>query len=172
MRLITGLFGLALCFPAAAQWSGWDYTNDREIKPWAEMQAQIPQYPGESGLVAFDVGASATHRFYVAPSSLSIGDDGVVRYIVAIRTAGGANNITFEGMRCETREYKTYAVAQRDGSWARARDPQWRRIEYQPVNAYHAVLYADFFCRNKLPPKSVKDIVQELKYPSRPAIAG
>ncbi len=159
----------ALCWTVAvaahAQWAGWDYDNDREIRPWSELQAQIPKYPKDEELIRFDAGAASAHRFYVDPSSISIGEDGVVRYILVIRTAGGASNVSFEGIRCESREQKTYAVGQRDGSWTRARNPQWRRIEYQEVNRHYGVLYRDFFCRGKYAAGAVTEIVRLLKYP-------
>lgn len=154
-----------MVLPVHAQWAGWDYDNDREIKPWSELQAKIPPYPKDADLVQFDAGAATANRFFIDPDSLSIGEDGVVRYIMVIRTGGGASNVTFEGMRCETREQKTYAVGHRDGSWARARDPQWRRIEYREINRHHGVLYRDFFCRGKFAARSVKDIVSALRYP-------
>ena len=165
---MRALFFLICCitvFPAHAQWAGWDYDNDREIKPWSELQAKIPPYPKDADLIQFDAGSATPHRFFIAPGSLSIGEDGVVRYIMVIRAAGGSRNVTFEGMRCETREQKTYAIGHPDGSWTRAREPQWRRIEYREVNRQHGVLYREFFCRGKSPARSVKDIVSVLRYP-------
>lgn len=169
MRALLTLFCCTLAIPAHAQWAGWDYDNDREIKPWSELQAKIPPYPKDENLVAFEAGAATAHRFFVDPGSISIGEDGVLRYIMVVRTAGGAKNVTFEGMRCETREQKTYAIGQRDGTWARARDPQWRRIEYREINRHHGVLYRDFFCSGKFVAGSAKDIVSRLRYPPSPS---
>lgn len=165
MRALLICVALAASGPVHAQWAGWDYDNDRENKPWSELQAQIPAYPRDEQLIRFDAGSATSHRFFVDPSSISIGEDGVVRYILVTKTSGGAINVTFEGMRCETRQQKTYAVGHRDGSWARARDPQWRRIEAREVNRHHGVLYADFFCRGKSPAGSVNDIVALLRHP-------
>ena len=164
---------LLLCsiaaFPVHAQWAGWDYDNDREIKPWSELQARIPAYPKDQDLIRFDAGAATPHRFFVDPKSLSIGEDGVVRYILVVRTAGGAKNVSFEGIRCETREEKIYAIGHPDGAWARVRHPHWRRIEYREVNRHHGVLYRDSFCRNgKSAPASVADIVSRLRNPPPP----
>lgn len=168
--LLRLLLPLTLVSPAAAQWAGWDYANDKEITPWAELEAKIPRYPGDAGLLPFEAGPTSGHRFFIEPSSLSIGEDGVVRYILVVRTSGGATNVSFEGMRCETREQKTYAIGQRDGVWTRARDPQWKRIEYKEFSRQHGILYRDFLCRGKAPAASVREIVQLLKYPPRPAM--
>jgi len=148
---------------AAAQWSGWDYAFDREIKPWQELQLQLPSYPKADTLIAFDAGAAAKHRFFVDEKSISLGEDGVVRYTLVIKTAGGATNVVFEGIRCETREKKTYALGHDDGTWARARNPAWRFIEGRMYDRHYNVLYGDIFCRGKLPVESVKDMTQALR---------
>jgi len=105
---------------------------------------------------------------------LSIGDDGVVRYILVVKTAGGATNVTFEGIRCDTREQKYYALGQPSGNWTRARNPQWRRIEYQELNRHHGVLFADILCTGnsaeRTPAANVSLMVQRLKYGAPPRI--
>ena len=148
---------------AQSQWEGWDYSFDREIKPWAEMQAQLPAYPGDGTLLPIDVSAVTTHRFFVDEKSVSTGSDGVVRYTLVIKTSGGATNVSFEGIRCETREQKYYAIGRADGSWTRARDPRWRRIEFQHVNAHHLTLYGEYFCQGKFVRGNATQLVQALR---------
>ena len=155
--------------PALAQWREWDADFDADRKPWKEIEAGIPPYPRTGDLVAFDVGRASPHRFYVDARSLSVGEDGVVRYTLVIQAAGGATNVTFEGIRCELRQHKYYAVGRADGNWVRARNPQWRRIEPQDVNRHHNVLYADFLCPGKQPVKSVREALQLLSYGPPPA---
>lgn len=148
---------------AQSQWEGWDYTFDREIKPWAEMQTQLPAYPSDSTLLQIDVSAATTHRFFVDEKSVSTGSDGVVRYTLVIKTSGGATNVSFEGIRCETREQRYYALGRADGSWTRARDPRWRRIKFQQVNAHHITLYGEYFCRGKFVMGNTAQLVQALR---------
>ncbi len=159
------LLAAALLLPAyaGAQWEGWDYDFDREKKPWAEVQAQIPPYPKPQNLIEFEAGAASPHHFYIDSESISVGEDGVVRYTLVIRTSGGATNVTFEGMRCDMREQKYYAIGHKDGSWARARNPQWRHIEYKEVNRHHGVLHDDFFCRGKFPVNSAREALDLLR---------
>ena len=149
--------------PALAQWRQWDADFDEDRKPWKEMETRIPSYPRDGDLVQFEAGAASPHRFYVDARSLSVGEDGVVRYTLVIKAAGGATNVTFEGIRCELREQKYYAVGRADGNWVRARNPQWRRIEHQDVNRHHNVLYSDFFCSGNQPHGSVREVLQLLK---------
>lgn len=150
--------------PALAQWREWDADFDEDRKPWKEIEARIPSSPRTGDLVPFEAGAASAHRFYVDARSLSVGDDGVVRYTLVIKAAGGATNVTYEGIRCELRQQKYYAVGRADGNWVRARNPQWRRIEHQDVNRHHSVLYADFLCPGKQPVKSVREVLQLLSY--------
>lgn len=152
--------------PVLAQWSGWDYENDREKKPWSEIEVPLPPYPKASNLIRFDPGGGSTHRFYIDAASLSIGKDGVVHYSLVIKTAGGATNVTFEGMRCRTREAKIYAVGSSGGTWTEVRDPRWREIDFRDVNPYHSSLYADYLCRGNAPVRSVEEVINRLKYPS------
>ncbi len=167
---VTGLIAVGV---AQAQWEGWDYNYDREIKPWAEMQAQIPGYPSDENLIPLDVGAVARHRFFVDSKSVSVGSDDVVRYTLMIKTAGGATNVSFEGIRCESREQKYYAIGRSDKTWVRARNPQWRYIEFKEINAQHITLYAEFMCRGKFMVESVEQIVQALRRgPSRSGAGG
>lgn len=152
----------------AQQGSDWENDFDENRKDWKEIEAKIPPYPKDANLLSFDGGPATPHHFFLDTQSLSIGSDGVVRYSMVIKTAGGATNVTYEGIRCETREQKYYAVGQRDGSWTRARNPQWRRIESREVNRQHNTLYNDILCNGGLnrgiPARSVRDIVQLLKY--------
>jgi hypothetical protein len=149
---------------AQEKWYQWDIDFDEGKKPWKEIEAMIPSYPRTENLLPFEAGGASPHRFFIDARSLSIGEDGVVRYTLVVRTAGGATNVSFEGIRCEMRQQKYYALGRSDGSWARARDPQWRRIEYQEVNRQHGVLYEDYLCPDKRPVRSVKDALQALRY--------
>lgn len=159
---------LLLVGSAWAQWEGWDYAYDREIRPWAEMQALLPVYPVDENLIPLDVGAATPHRFYIDGKSVSADKDGIVRYTLVIKTAGGAVNISFEGIRCETREQKYYAIGRGDKTWVRARNPDWRRIEFKEINAHHITLFGEYMCRGKIMSESAGQIVQALRRgPSR-----
>lgn len=158
--------------PVLAQWDGWDYNYDREITPWAEMQQQLPAYPADENLLPLDVGAASPHRFFVDAKSLSTGGDGVVRYTLVIKAAGGASNVSFEGIRCESREQKYYAIGRSDRTWVRARNPQWRPIEFREVNAQHITLYGEYLCRGKFMADSAEQVVRALRRgPVRPQVS-
>jgi hypothetical protein len=149
---------------AAAQGRQFESDFDDERKTWKEIEAKLPAYPRPENLIAFDAGGATPHRFFIDAPSVSVGEDGVVRYTLVIRTAGGATNVSFEGIRCETREQKTYAVGHSDGTWSRARESRWRRIEYREINQHHAALYKEYFCDGGSPVRRAADAVNALKY--------
>jgi CNP1-like family protein len=131
-------------------------------KDWREIEARIPAYPRSENLVGFDADPSSPHRFYIDAPSLSIGADGVVRYTLVVRTAGGATSVSFEGIRCEVRRQKYYAVGNADGTWAPARDPHWRRIAFQDPDRRHLALVNDYLCADRAPLKT-REVLQRLK---------
>ena len=147
-----------------AQWREWDAEYDEEKKSWQEIQAQIPPYPKPENLVQLKAGNVTSHRFYIDASSLSVGEDGVTRYTAVVKTTGGATNIAFEGMRCETRERKVYALGHNDGTWARARYSKWQRIELRELTPYYYVLYREYFCPSRARPTNPKRAVEALKW--------
>ncbi len=146
-----------VAFPSPAQ------DLDTETKQWREIEAALPAYPRPENLVSFSGGAASGHQFLVDALSLSVGADGVVRYTLVIKTSGGATNETHEGIRCDERQQKTYAIGQANGAWTRARDPKWRYIEARTVNNYHRVLHHEYLCEGKYPVKTPKEIVQLLR---------
>ncbi|MBI4190264.1 MAG: CNP1-like family protein [Betaproteobacteria bacterium] len=134
-------------------------------KGWVEIKVKLPPFPKPENLIAFDVSAASSNRFFVDAESISVGSDGVVRYTLVIKGSGGGENISYEGMRCETREQKYYAFGRRDGSWSNARSGEWRRIEHQDINRQHGVLYVDYFCPDRRRPvKSPRDAINRFKY--------
>ena len=149
--------------PVPGQWRDWDTDFDEGAKPWKEIESRIPSPPRASDLIRFDVSATSPHRFHVDARSLSVGDDDVVRYTLVVIAARGARNVTFEGIRCKEREQKYYAVGHPDGSWARARSPQWRRIEPVDINRHHYQLVTEYFCSGGVPVADVKAILERLR---------
>jgi len=133
--------------PAGAD-IGFRNFDDPDAPRWQEEETVLPAFPQDANLREFYVSELTRHRFFIDASTLVIGKDGVVRYVLVIRTQGGATNISLEGMRCETREFKIYATGQRDGNWTRSRRDEWRPIENKPANRHHAALSRDLFCPN------------------------
>lgn len=127
------------------RWNTWDPEYDEQRKPWKELQAQLPPQPEERNLREFKPSAATNNRFFIDTQSIVIGEDGVVRYTVVIRTAS-ASNVLFEGMRCATNQVRLYAIGRSDG-WTRAANSQWQSISRSlDRNRHHIELQVNYFC--------------------------
>lgn len=124
-------------------------SNFEEEAPWQEQQeVEPPAFPQQENLREFYVSAVATNKYLIDASTLAVGSDGVVRYVLVVKTSGGATNVSFEGINCRERSWKHYATGRSDGAWvnSRAARIEWRPIENKPVNRHHAALSRDLFC--------------------------
>ncbi len=166
-KLTPTLFGLALLAMAqisiAQQLEFNKDFNDDEVKPWEEIQAELPPAPKDENLLPFYVGPTATQEFAIDAESLSIGKDGVVRYTLVAVSPGGAKNISYEGIRCASFEKKIYALGRDDGTWSRSRRDQWEGIVRNKVHRQHAALSQDYFCSNLTIVGNEKDMLQRIK---------
>jgi hypothetical protein len=144
-RAACALAALCWAFPAVAQ-SHFEENFDDAAKSWQEVAIQLPAPPSDASLLPFSVSGNATQNFAVDANSLSIGEDGVVRYTLVATSPSGARNVSYEGIRCETFERKSYAYGHADGTWSRSRRDQWTPIVRNTANRQHAVLAQDFFC--------------------------
>lgn len=166
-RLLSAL--LAALAASAALAAPWQREQDDPDAPqWTEAEVALPAFPQEANLRPFYVSEMTAHKFYIDASALSVGADGVVRYVLVVRTHGGATNISFEGIRCESRELKIYATGRQDGTWAKARKGEWRLIENKPVNRQHAALSREMFCPNGIPLRSVAEGLEALRLGKHP----
>jgi hypothetical protein len=163
LKLLLTAAALAAASQAYPQAKSWEAEFDEDEKSWKEIQAQIPPYPKSQNLILVEAGSATAHKFYVDAASVSVAEDGIVRYTTVIKTAGGATNVTFEGMRCETREGKLYALGRSDGTWVRARDPKWQRILLRDLKPHHYVLYREFFCPSPAMPTPPKVAIEALR---------
>lgn len=118
-----------------------------EEKKWIELEAKLPDFPNTRNLIEFDAGAASRNRHFIDGSTLSVGEDGVVRYAVVVKTQGGATNVSFEGIRCGVKLRKLYAFGRSDESWAKSRNPEWQPIR---PGSYQAVLSKEYFCPQNL----------------------
>lgn len=150
-RLVpVGAVALALALATASAHGGESLAlpnpvGDDEETPWTEIQAELPAYPETENLLPFTVGAVRDTRFFVDGTSLTLGADGVLRYTLVIVSAGGARNVSREGMRCATRERRSYAFGRSDKTWAKARNAKWVPVTGGSNNPY-VDLYTNYFC--------------------------
>lgn len=126
-----------------------DNPGFEEEAPWQELtEVEPPAFPRQENLREYYVGPTTTNNYFIDGSTLSVGSDGIVRYVLVVRTSGGATNVSFEGINCGELTWKHYATGRSDGTWVKSRAARidWRPIENKPVNRHHASLSRDYFC--------------------------
>ena len=163
-RFLSRLLLLSLSSaPAFAGWGAFDYDFDGDIKPWKEIQAQLPAFPKIEETIPFLVSSASDNEFFIDPKSVSVGEDDTVRYTLIVKSVSGVLNVSFEGIRCGTREKKLYAFGRADGTWSRNKYAKWDAVKYKDVNRQHHMLYDDFFCPNYIIAKDTKEVIDALK---------
>jgi hypothetical protein len=158
------LFGAlqGLTFAFAAEEAG-------DSAPWNEAEVALPAMPKADGIELY-VTAAATNRFFVDTASVSLGTDGVVRYVITVRSNAGASSINFEGIRCATHERRLYAFGRPDQSWSRAKTSNWTRISSVGANRYAYVLMREYLCPNGSAVRSAEEGVDALRRGGHPSV--
>lgn len=131
----------------AVQAGAEDFDDDDYLqKRWQESEVVLPASPSEASLLSFYVSAATENRFFIDGATLAVGSDGVVRYVLVVVSPQGVRNVTFEGMRCDTKERRVYAAGRMDGSWSKGRRDEWVPIRDAYANRHHTALYNEYFC--------------------------
>ena len=134
---------------------------------WKESAIPPPPAFDASKLVGLEVSPNSLLAYGVDPASISITQsDGVVRYVMVATSASGARNVMYEGIRCSTGEFKTYARYSADGKWSMVSDPQWRSMFGNMPSKHPLRLAKAGACDNAAPASSVKEMVSRLKNPN------
>ena len=124
----------------------------------------LPETSLPSGAMKFKAKALGDTDAAIDPASVSLGGDGVTRYTLVVRTVRGVVNVSHEGMRCPTAEWKMYATGRPDGSWARVPMPRWRKVDLNGTNDVRRILAEDVMCdKDGAPPKDVATVIARVR---------
>lgn len=116
------------------------------VTPWRESETTLPAYPADPDLVEVPASAIDGFTLYIDRKSLSRGDDRVVRLTTVIASPTGARNVFYEGIRCDTREFKIYATGSSERQWRAFAAAQWQFIAAQERNGFRYQLYRHYVC--------------------------
>ena len=154
--------GLVLPLAACAQTRGPE-GDARNAGRGDGVQVQLPEYPKPEDYLPLQVSAAATFEFFVDAKSVSVGNDGVVRYSLIAKSPEGALNVSFEGIRCSDGKFHIYAFGRSDKTWFEARSPAWQAMPPDSRNTQRVVLYSEIFCPAGIPIYTSEEGVQALK---------
>lgn len=134
-QFLAALAALAAC-ASFAQLLG----NPVMDPDWREADAPPPPPLRTERLIPLEI-PSTSMRFGIDPASVSVGEDGIVRYVVIARSPSGVVNANYEAVHCQLAQVKVYARHNPDSGWVKARDPQWQPI-HSTANSRHSLFIA------------------------------
>jgi hypothetical protein len=173
MRALAVLAVAVVAGCGSTERSDWERQQEaREEKEESTPLPKPPPLPRRENLVQFEVsGPTQGFRFFIDSASLQIGKEKVplIQYVVVARSPSGAENVTFEGLRCTTAEYRTYALAQPDGTWG-GRPSPWQSIARARV--WTGALAREYFCPQAVPVRSNEEALRALRQGGNPFSKG
>jgi len=108
----------------------------------------LPPFPKKENLLRFPT-SWTSNEIYIDASSLVFSDGEIISYTLLVRGAGGAENYTFESLRCNSGERRVLAYGKNDGTWSPARNSGWQQIRDSGINRHYFEFYRDVFCSGK-----------------------
>ncbi len=156
-------FALACAGTAVLAQPKSDWEIKQETRDWKEAEVPLPAYPKPENLIEFEAVATGNFQFFVDSQSLVAGTDGAVRYTLVARSSSGAENVTFNGLRCKTDAHKVYATGRSDKTWVPVPNSEWKALQQKSAGRQHIVLMRDFFCPAGVPILSRDEGIDALK---------
>ncbi|WP_052190943.1 CNP1-like family protein [Chitinibacter sp. ZOR0017] len=126
----------------------WDWFSDQPPEIPAEDNALI-QPPKLNELKKWQEFSfperNKSSKYYLALDSVTPGADEVVRYVVAVVPGSGASkSVIYEGMHCNSGQYRAYAWGKPDQTWTVGKTVNWKQIT-RGFNQWQYAL-TDRFC--------------------------
>jgi hypothetical protein len=85
-----------------------------------------PEMPQSENFTEYEISGISGSKFFADVSSLSVGEDGVIRLALGTRSTSGAWSLTYEGFRCDSYEYRIYGTSRGfDNEWRKNRRSKW-----------------------------------------------
>lgn len=138
--------------------------EDAYEAPWKEnREVDFPPPPVQDNLIPLDAEAIGSgYEYFVDTASVSLGGDQVLRYVVVLESGTGSSATYYEGMRCETRQVKTYGFVTRQGAFKPMASSRWRRLRSSGPYAYRHLLAELYMCDRAGWPISEKQVLERL----------
>jgi len=142
--------------------SAWAQRSSFTEEEWVEEAAPAAPVFSTTQLIPIDMPAHVSVSIGVDPNTISVGKDGVVRYVVVMSNSSGTVNASFEGIRCATDEVKIYARHSAAGGWSAVANAKWQPLNDKQPSKYALAIARQGACQVRLAP-SIDSIVKKLK---------
>lgn len=163
---LTLILFVTACISQSKFFDTFDYKKD-----WEAIQSSLPAYPQPESLLEFDAGPTARLRYFIDAKSISVDEKRVIRYSMVAQSGQGASNVSYEGIRCETRERKRYATGNNETrSWVRASISEWQPLEMVTQLQAQRELAKFYFCPRGLVVGSPEEAIRALKAGVHPMV--
>jgi hypothetical protein len=127
----------------------------------ADRPIALPAYPSEENLLKFFVSEASDFDYFIDARSLKVDRD-IIYYTLVARSPEGVSNVSYEALRCGTREYRIYAIGHANHTWLQRSTP-WREIRQGSVYRWHDALRRDYFCPAGAPILSAEEGINALR---------
>jgi hypothetical protein len=117
--------------------------------------------PNQKTLAPFYVTETTIFKFAVDTDSILIGADGITRYIVVITSPNGGQQAQYEGIRCDSFQWRLYGTYESNG-WRENPLGSWKTIQNNIPNRYQASLAQGALCNLNSQEKNIKNILRSL----------
>lgn len=117
--------------------------------------------PNQATIQPFYVSQQTIFKFSVDTNSILIGNDGITRYIVVITSPNGNKQVQYEGIRCDSFQWRLYGTFE-SGAWKENPLSSWNPIKDHTPNRYQAALAQGAICNLSSQEKNINNIIEAL----------
>jgi len=117
--------------------------------------------PNKSTTLPFYVSETTVFKFAIDTNSILIGADGVTRYIVVITNPSGGEQIQYEGIRCDSYQWRLYGTFD-NNKWNENPLSSWQAIKSKVPNRYQAALASGALCNFNNQEKDLRVVLKSL----------
>ncbi len=138
-------------------------TSYPDEKAWTETVVAPPASFSTEALIGFEVLKASSLAYGIDPNTLTVGEDGVVRYVMVARSSSGALNVLYQGIRCATAETKTYGRLSDKGAWNTSPDAPWQELSFRGATRPAMILARQGICEGRTVTGNAPKILATLK---------
>ena len=117
--------------------------------------------PNPDKLQSFYVSRETIFKFSIDTSAILIGADGVTRYIVVITNPSGQQQAQYEGIRCDSYQWRLYGTFESE-AWKPNPLSEWKAIKLNAPNPYQAALAQGALCSFNTQETHLQTVLQSL----------
>lgn len=129
---------------------------------WKEVEVPAAPAFDLKRLVPLEMSVQSQLKWGVDPATVSVTNDGVVRYVIVAQSSSGVVNAMYEGIRCNKAEFRRYARHNPGSGWVKSTDSDWTSLHKTGASRHPETLARGGMCDGAAPPSSVAEAMRRL----------